>query len=166
MSETTEAPKSGCLQLGSSAWAIFVAGIIIFFMAAIATPKLIESRLPGNEAAAIGTLKFIESSQRLYKEQGHKSFGSLEELQREAMKGYYLKDGVKQGYRFTCQASKTQPSTVWWATAVPVEPGKTGQRHFLINQLGELYFDRSKPVVPDPESGLVKVTETVQRLGG
>lgn len=164
MNESHEAPKSGCLKIGSSFWSIAIATIIILFMAAVAGPKLISSRLVGNEASAIGTLRFITSSQKLYKEQGHKKFGTLEDLQKDAMKGQQLENGVKQGYRFDCQVSKSKPDTVWWATAVPVEPGKSGGRYFLINHKGELYYSHTKPVVPNTETGEVTVSEQVQRL--
>lgn len=165
MNESNAAPKSGCLKkIGSSFWAITFASIIILFVAAIAGPKLISSRLVTNEVAAIGTLRFFAASQRLYKEQGHKKFGTLEELQKDAMKGHQLEKGVRQGYRFDCQVSKSKPDIVWWATAEPVEPGESGQRYFLINQKGELYYSSSKPVTPNTETGEVTVSEHVQRL--
>lgn len=164
MNESNEAPKSGCLKIGSSFWSIAIATIIILFMAAIAGPKLISSRLVGNEAAAIGTLRFFSASQRLYKEQGHKNFGTLEELQKDAMKGHQLENGVRQGYRFDCQVSKSKPDTVWWATAEPVKPGESGQRYFLINQKGELYYSSGKPVVLNTETGEVTLSEHVHRV--
>ncbi|MDF1663104.1 MAG: hypothetical protein P1V97_15120 [Planctomycetota bacterium] len=165
MNESTETPKSGCLKLSSSVWSISIAGIIILFMAAIAGPKLIESRVLTSEMSAIGTLRVLYSSQQLYKEQGHANYGSLKELQGEAMKDYVLENDIRQGYRFTCQASKSQPSKSWWATAEPVEPGKTGERFFLITHKGDIYVSTTQPIVPNPDTGEVLESEQVYRLG-
>lgn len=160
-----EAPTSGWLQIGTSVWAILVAGIIILFMVAIAGPKLIESRLPGNESAAIGTLKLLKSSQQLYKEQGHANYASFSELQATALKGHYLeKNNTMQGYRFDCDNGKANPGEAWWASAAPIEPGKSGSRYFATNQSGNIYVS-SKPISLNLDSAEIPASNEVKLVG-
>ena len=128
---------------------------IIAIIAAIAIPNLIEARKHGNEAAAIGALKTIGTSQSLFRE-GDKDgddlldYGSLAELANQALIDSVLGTGTKQGYTFACAASTDRSEFCWWATANPAVVGTTGDRYFATNQEGVTFYSTSAAIVPDP----------------
>mgnify|MGYP003572732407 FL=1 len=121
---------------------------IIAIIAAIAIPNLIEARKHGNEAAAIGALKTIGTSQSLFRE-GDKDgddtldYGSLAELSEQALIDSVLGTGTKQGYTFACAASTDRSEFCWWATANPAVVGTTGDRFFATNQEGVTFYSTS-----------------------
>lgn len=133
--------------------AILGAGMccIVSIIAAIAIPNLIEARKHGNEASAIGALKTINTSQTLFREgdkEGDMTLdyaGSLAELSDATLIDGVLGAGVKQGYVFQVAVSPTTPEFLWIATASPVSPGTTGNRHFVINQAGVVYYSLTGP---------------------
>jgi prepilin-type N-terminal cleavage/methylation domain-containing protein len=118
---------------------------IIAIIAAIAIPNLIEARKHGNEAAAIGALKTICTSQTLFRE-GDKDkdndldYGSITELSTSGLIDEVLGSGTKQGYIFECEPHSTQPTFLWAAVANPAVPGTTGDRSFCTNQGGVVYY--------------------------
>ena len=121
---------------------------IIAIIAAIAIPNLIEARKHGNEAAAIGALKTIGTSQSLFRE-GDKDgdntldYGSLTELA-----GQDLIDpvGTKQGYTFLGSYSSTTSEFLWFALANPAVAGTTGDRYFCTNHEGVTYYTTSATI--------------------
>ena len=114
--------------------------------------KLIASRVPGNEAAAIAGLKTIHNAQLLHREMGQGQHTDLAGLLEGKLIDEVLASGSKQGYRFECRASTAHPASAWVATAVPLEPGKSGRRSFAINQEGDLYYSDEGPSEVDPAS--------------
>lgn len=118
---------------------------IIAIIAAIAIPNLIEARKHGNEAAAIGALKTINTSQTLFREgdkdgNGNLNYGSLAQLSNTGLIDGVLGAGLKQGYSFECEASTTTSEFLWFATANPVSPTTTGDRYFATNHSGVIYY--------------------------
>lgn len=118
---------------------------IIAIIAAIAIPNLIEARKHGNEAAAIGALKTINTSQTLFRE-GDKDgnsrldYGSLLQLSDTTLIDGVLGSTLKQGYVFACQPASTTPEFLWFATANPASPTTTGDRYFCTNHAGVIYY--------------------------
>ena len=133
------------MQKGFTLIELMIVIAIIAIIAAIAIPNLIEARKHGNEAAAIGALKTIGTSQSLFRE-GDKEgdttldYGSLAELSTQALIDSVLGSGTKQGYTFVSTYSTSTPDFLWWATASPQVPGTTGDRYFCTNHEGVTYY--------------------------
>jgi hypothetical protein len=103
------------------------------------------ARKMGNEAAAIGALKAISSAQSLFRE-GDKDRNNildyasgLEDLGKCNLIDAILASGTKQGYRFAVTSGAKAPEFTWMAVASPLQPGKTGNRHFAVNHTGVIY---------------------------
>ena len=125
---------------------------IIAIIAAIAIPNLIEARKSGNEAAAIGALKTVASSQSLFREgdkegDGEMDYGTLGELADESLIDTILGTGTKQGYTFSGSYSKTTSQFLWYCIANPALVGTTGDRYFATNNEGVTYFTNKETVV-------------------
>ena len=118
---------------------------IIAIIAAIAIPNLLEARKHGNEAAAIGALKTLSTAQSLYRE-GDKDnnnqfdYGNLTQLSTFDLIDDVLGSGSKQGYLFEAAASTSTAEFLWWASANPAVPGTTGDRYFITNQAGVIFY--------------------------
>ena len=54
-----------------------------------------------------------------------------------------LGGGFKQGYMFDCQPSSTTPDYLWMAYATPLQPGQTGDRYFVTNHAGVIFYSRT-----------------------
>lgn len=159
---------------------------IIAIIAAIAIPNLLEARKHGNEASAIGTLKFINAGEVLYLERsGSDSYTTLGGLRDS---GYI--DGVipetpsgfdKSGYRFLCG----DPDVHWSAqvggipvsgtgisidsldyeyaaAGAPIVFGSTGNRSFYTNQSGVIFFKTGN----DQASAALIDRNSLQAIGG
>lgn len=118
---------------------------IIAIIAAIAIPNLIEARKHGNEAAAIGALKTINTSQTLYREgdkdgNGTLDYGSINQLSNTTLIDSVLGSGLKQGYKFLAAPSTTTGEFLWFAVANPASPTTTGDRYFCTNHAGVIYY--------------------------
>jgi len=116
-----------------------VVGAIIAVVAAIAIPNLIDARKGSNEAASIGALRTLTTAQALYREGDKDKNGtldyaaSLEDLRRVGLIDGILGGGMKQGYRFEIVEGTEER---WSATAVPLQPGKSGERSFFVDESG------------------------------
>lgn len=127
---------------------------LVGVLAAIAMPELVAARKHGNEAAAIGALKTIATSQSLFRE-GDKDgdevfdFGSLGELSDQLLLDGVLGSGTKHGYLFRCQPSATTAEFLWMATADPATPGSAGDRYFAVNQAGIIFYSDEAPIPLD-----------------
>lgn len=118
---------------------------IIAIIAAIAIPNLIEARKHGNEAAAIGALKTINTSQTLFREGDKENdtlldYGTLQELSNTLLIDTVLGSGTKQGYTFNAERSASTGEFLWFATANPASPTTTGDRYFCTNHAGVIYY--------------------------
>lgn len=129
--------------------------------AAIIIPNVMytRNRTGGNESAAIGALKTINTCQTLFRE-GDKDadalldYGTLAELSDTQLVDAVLGSGQKQGYVFTVQPSPLTPEFLWMATADPASPGVTGDRYFATNHSGVIYYSTTKPFTITPDSSL------------
>lgn len=123
---------------------------VIGIIAAVAIPNLIEARKHGNEAAAVGALKTITTSQSLFREgdkdnDGNFDYGDLQELSDMLLLDRVLGSGTKQGYFFDCQPDPSDPEFKWIAVANPAVPGTTGDRYFAVDQSGVVYYSLTTP---------------------
>jgi prepilin-type N-terminal cleavage/methylation domain-containing protein len=135
---------------------------IIGTIAAIAVPALLRSRIAGNEAAAIGSLRALTSAQEDYNALNRGYADDLANLALicPGMTAPFLTAGmefngiVKAGYVFNlvagaggvagpndCAGNPTQ--TAFYATAVPQNFGFSGNRAFATNIGFALWQDTS-----------------------
>jgi len=124
---------------------------IIAIIAAIAIPNLIEARKHGNEAAAIGALKTIGTSESLFREgdkdaDNNLDYGSLNELSQQDLIDTVLGSGTKQGYLFQVSPSSSTGEFLWFAVANPAVPTTTGDRYFCANHEGVTYYSSANTI--------------------
>ena len=133
----------------------------IGIVAALAVPSLMRARMSGNEAAAIGSLRAINSAQASYSSSAA-SGGYAEQLSVLAAAcpgssiGFISPDlaadpSQKSGYLITlgpgtaapgpndCNGTATRGG--YYLTAVPNSVGMTGHRGFATSNRGVIFFD-------------------------
>lgn len=130
--------------------------VVSSVVAAIALPGLVQTEWVDNESAAIGALKTIGTAQTMFREtdkegDGTLDYGSLRELSDVQVIDAVLGGGQRQGYRFQAAASPTTPGSLWMAVASPTAPGTTGDRYFVTNHAGVIYYSPTTPfsITPD-----------------
>ena len=133
---------------------------IIAIIAAIAIPNLIQARMHGNEASAIGGLKTIGTSQAIFREgdkeqDGDLDYGMLSELGSTKLVDSILASGTKQGYLFQATYAFATSEFRWFAVANPQVRGKTGNRSFATNMSGVIFYSDDKELVLDTNSCLL-----------
>ena len=154
---------------------------IIGIIAAIAVPGLLRARMSGNEASAIGSLRAINSAQSTYASScasgGYAvKLADLAKTPPSSTSAFISPDmaldpTVKSGYTVTlaidaaatvnnkvtlaantCNTSSTDAASSYYASAVPVTLGSTGQRAFATDTRGTIFFDNTgaAPINPIP----------------
>jgi len=136
---------------------------IIGIIAAIAVPGLLRARMSGNEAAAIGSLRAVNSAEASYSSAAGQGgyaimLGTLALGCQGGTQGFISPDlaldpSTKSGYTVTLADSTASPADVaadcngtmsrsgFYATGVPIQVGSTGQRAFSTAAAGTIYFD-------------------------
>jgi prepilin-type N-terminal cleavage/methylation domain-containing protein len=142
---------------------------VIGVIAAIAIPGLLRARMSGNEAAAIGSLRAVISSQQAYASSCGQGFYASElpilgspPVASQPFISPDLSMGVtvsKSGYSMTMAAGSeslvatndgcnplgvaADLASSYYATNFPTSGGTTGSRWFWANTLGTVYQDMS-----------------------
>lgn len=112
-----------------------------------------EARFARSEAAAIAALSSLAVQQLPPPGPGSVRYGTLAELADAKLIDPSLADGISEGYVFQVRVSQTQPEFEWAATANPIVPGESGDRSFVTNHTGVVYFTTGW-VLPQPDCGL------------
>lgn len=112
---------------------------IIAIIAAIAIPSLLNARKAGNEASAISSLRTLTTVNEQYRTRFGDYASQLNDLSTEGYIDSVLGSASKSGYTFTF----TGGSNTWDCSAVPTDPGTTGDRGFFVDQSGVIRFDSS-----------------------
>ena len=152
---------------------------IIGIISAIAIPNLLRARMSGNQAAAVGSLRAINSAESTYSSTcGRNGYAqSLDDLALppvSSTQGFISPDlatnGVtKSGYIVnvagdtgavtvtpkaqTCNAAAADAVSAYYAEAHPVTLGLTGQRSFGTNTRGTIYYKDDGTLVPKSMTG-------------
>jgi type IV pilus assembly protein PilA len=145
---------------------------IIGIIAAIAVPGLMRARMSGNEASAIGSMRAINSGQATYAASAARggyatTLAILGTPCPNSTEGFVSPDlgaavgGVKSGYTVAVAAGTgavagpndcngTASQTAYYASAIPVTLGSTGQRSFATNQASTIYAVTGNVAPADP----------------
>jgi type IV pilus assembly protein PilA len=163
---------------------VIIVGALIGILVAIGVPQLLRARLAANEASGIAGLRAISSSEANYATTcGNGGYATdLADLVKPSPAsghGFLSPDlaanGVhKSGYILavaknadpatadvvlpTCNAAASPRATSFYANAIPVSPGATGNRYFATDTPGTIYFTLGA-AVPNP---IPIATQTIQ----
>jgi type IV pilus assembly protein PilA len=137
---------------GFSLIELLIVVTIIMIIAAIAIPNLMRSKITANEAAAVQTLRTLNSTAVMYS----MSYGgfphTISDLGPSAgspnpssssadLIDAVLATGSKSGYKFAFAVVSSDPAgnvLAYSITATPLTPGTTGQRTFFTDQSGTI----------------------------
>jgi prepilin-type N-terminal cleavage/methylation domain-containing protein len=139
-------------QAGFSLLELLIVVTVILIISAIAIPNLLRSRMAANEAAAVGTLRTVNSSCIAYSSNwgtGYPvSLSNLGPAKPATAIAADLVDstvagGTKSGYALTYVSSAPTNGKIWIYTinANPVVPGQTGGRYFFTDQSGVIRYN-------------------------
>ena len=153
---------------------------IIGIIAVIAVPSLLRARMSTNEASAIASLRAIHSSESTYSSScaanGYaQALADLAKPPLGSVSGFISPDlaldpTTKSGFVVamaadtgavavtvagrTCNASKNDAMSSFYAEAHPIAVGTSGQRSFGTDVRGTIYSDNTGAVVPPGMAGL------------
>jgi type IV pilus assembly protein PilA len=135
---------------------------VIGIVSAISVPAMLRARRSGNEAAAIGSVRALNSAESSYAAAAGKggfspTLATLAASCPGSSVGFISPDlstdpSTKSGYIVTMAASATSSpgpndcngvgtETAYYVTAIPVAAGLSGQRGFASSAAGTIFFD-------------------------
>lgn len=115
---------------------------IVAVIAAIAIPNLLEARRLANETSAIGYMRTWITAQEYYHTQNGEYATADEDL---GNAGLISRVGDHDGYTFSLDNPRSESRFRWWGRGSPVTPGRTGVRHFYLDQSGVVRFNMTRP---------------------
>jgi type IV pilus assembly protein PilA len=158
---------------------------IIGIIAAIAIPGLLRARMSGNEASAIGSLRAINSAESTFASScaggGYAvKLANLAKTPPSSTSAFISPDmaldpTIKSGYTVSLAADATagvnlavtvqaatcntsgDAASSYWAGALPVTLGSTGQRSFATDTRGTIFYDNSGGAIANPLVGSATV---------
>jgi prepilin-type N-terminal cleavage/methylation domain-containing protein len=153
-------------QAGFSLIESLIVVAIILVIAAIAIPSFLSSRMAANEAAAVESLRTIQSSLTAYAIT-YPAIGYAAQLSdlgdggmspcvastiRACMIDSILASGVRSGYAITyVQDPSSTPSVGYIINSDPVSRGATGRRSYFTNTPGVIRYNVTAPAaMTDP----------------
>lgn len=137
---------------------------VIGIVSAISVPAMLRARRAGNEAAAIGSLRALNSAESSYAAVAAKggfspTLATLAASCPGSTAGFISPDlstdpSTKSGYIITMMPSASSSpgpndcngvatETAYYSTAVPVSAGLSGLRAFASNGAGTIFYDRT-----------------------
>ncbi len=126
---------------------------VLGVLTAIFIPRLLNSRIAANEAAALAGLKAIYSAVNMYYEDTNSYPDSLEDLVEPNSSISYidaqLASGSKDGYDYGYSSAAVQDFSL---NANPAVPGNTGNRYFYIDETGVIRVNTEGEAGPDDEA--------------
>ena len=145
---------------------VLVVVAIIGVLGALVVSQLLRARLATNEASAIGSLRAINTAQQSYAQKCNGYAPVLTELN---LAGNYLPPDltsaasvIKSGYRLTVTVASTgipiltlpagctATTSSYYATAIPLGVGTSGQRAFATNEGSTIFYDDTGVPPADP----------------
>ena len=149
-------------QAGVTLPELLIVVAIIGILAVIAVPAMLRARRTGNEAAAIGSLRALNSAESSYATSAGKGgFAPLLATLATGCPGstaafispdLSIDPAIKSGYTITIAAATasipgptdcngTATQTAYYSTAVPIAAGVSGLRAFASSAAGAIFFD-------------------------
>jgi type IV pilus assembly protein PilA len=138
---------------GFSLVELMVVVMVVLVIAAIAVPSLLHARMRANEAAAVASMKTIQTAETLYALE-YPEVGYAPNLARLGSNGSdcekpgpsnaclimdeTLTGGLKSGYVFEIMGDGKTPSADYSLTATPESAGVSGRCGFSSSQSGEV----------------------------
>ncbi len=123
---------------------------VLAVLTAIFVPRLLNSRVTANEAAALVGLKTIYSAVNMYYEDTDSYPEDLEDLIEPNSSVSYidaqLASGSKDGYDYIYSSAAAQDFSL---NANPAVPGNTGNRYFYIDETGVIRVNTEGDAGPD-----------------
>jgi type IV pilus assembly protein PilA len=168
-------------QKGFSLIELLIVVAIILIIAAIAIPNLLRARIAANEAAAVGTLRTMNTAAVTYSSTWQNGFppnlGSLVYKAVADCTHASLLDNIlatdpatKSGYSFAYAGQTAFAPTACgapgWQTyaidATPLTVGTTGQRSFCTDESGVIHYDATGAAMPATDVGCEGVATVIQ----
>jgi prepilin-type N-terminal cleavage/methylation domain-containing protein len=120
---------------GFSLIELLIVVAIILIIAAIAIPNLVKSKMAANEAAAVGSIRTLVTSELTYASVNSASgYTSLPNLYSAGLIDSVLGGGTKSGFSFGIGTGGGTPATTFTASADPITPGTTGTNYYCADQ--------------------------------
>ncbi|MCI0652393.1 MAG: prepilin-type N-terminal cleavage/methylation domain-containing protein [Planctomycetes bacterium] len=110
---------------------------IVAIIAAVAIPVLRATRISGNEASAVSSLRVLSSVSEQYRARYGVYPGAMPDLVTVGYVDPVLAAGTKSGYDFAYTGA---PAT-WECAADPQVVGRTGERYFFCDLSGVIRFE-------------------------
>jgi type IV pilus assembly protein PilA len=169
-------------QKGFSLIELLIVVAIILIIAAIAIPNLLRARIAANEAAAVGTLRTMNTAAVTYSSTWQNGFppslasqggavGAATCTTANLLDNVLAQDpATKSGYTFkyagTTAYAPTACGSPGWQTyaidATPLTVGTTGQRSFCTDESGVIHFDPTGAAMPGTDAGCEATPNVIQ----